>query len=64
MFSVLNEKHLEEENNLKTEISHLTESLNNANGKSNQILDKVKSVEEQYSTSLEVSYNIFYCFNS
>ena len=56
MFSVLNEKHLEEENNLKTEISHLTESLNNANGKSTQILDKVKSVEEQYSTSLEVSY--------
>merc|ERR1712179_760455 len=52
-FSELNEKHLEEENNLKTEIVHLTESLNTANGKSTRILDKVKSVEEQYSSSLE-----------
>merc|ERR1712179_511903 len=52
-FSELNEKHLEEENNLKTEIVHLTEALNTANGKSTRILDKVKSVEEQYSSSLE-----------
>ena len=61
-FSELNEKHLEEENNLKTEIVHLTEALNTANGKSTRILDKVKSVEEQYSSSLEVRYriNLFY----
>jgi len=52
-FSDLNQEHLEEQNNLKTRIVDLTESLTSANGKSTLILEKVKSVEEHYSNSID-----------
>jgi len=52
-FSELKQEHLEEQNNLKTEIVDLTESLNSANGKSTRILEKVKSAEEHYYGSIE-----------
>ena len=47
-FSVLNLKHLEEQNKLISEIDELTESLSIANDQSTRILDKVKSVEESH----------------
>ena len=51
--SVQNQKRIEEKNNWKTEIVELTESLNVANEKSTRLLAKVKSMEEEYSSSVE-----------
>jgi len=51
--SVQNQKRLEEKNYWKTEIAELTESLNTANEKSSRLLAKVKSMEEEYSSSVE-----------